>query len=104
MKEKKTHEDDALDALLRLVARPQAPDWFEARTLARLRRERAEAPPFGFRLFRKVAMGCCVVLLILIGGLTLHRQQASEDPLFAALEAFESYTQEASEWNQEPYP
>jgi hypothetical protein len=107
-----------LDALLKLAEAPKAPGWFEARTLARLRREREEKPSYSFmhwKLLRYLGAVACLLVLAAVVTQVLRQDgtaektvamsqfQTQDEQLFAALDAFDSYTKEAKEWNQEPY-
>lgn len=118
MKEDLNKQDEALDSLLKLAENPQAPDWFEARTLARLRREREEASSFSafLNLFSGKALRSAGLLALLavacgLGFQTLRKDSpgkestaavnVQDEQLFAAFDAFDSYARQANEWNQE---
>jgi hypothetical protein len=122
MKENPSEQDQALDALLGKVKNPPAPDWFEARTLARLRREReceAQRSWFSFgHVWRYLTLGVASALVAGLLVFSMKDEKASsvevsqpilsssvgeQEALFAALDAFDSYTQQAEEWNQEIY-
>lgn len=118
MKENLNKQEDALDSLLKLAETPKAPDWFEARTVSRLRREREKGSSF-FSFFdamvlRYAGLAGVTAVLVLLGisgfpsgqnrseetGVTVA-SEVQDEQFFAALDAFDSYVQQASEWNQE---
>jgi hypothetical protein len=113
MKEDYEKENEALAALLNKVELPKAPAWFEARTLARLRRENDRERFHVFKVLRYVLVGACASLVTFIIiqhayleqplATPLAKQETQDEQLYAALDAFVSYTQQAKEWNQEAY-
>jgi hypothetical protein len=110
--------DEQLDQLLGRAAPPPAPDWFEARVLARLRRER-EAGFWGRLALSAVRLPrlglAAAVLAVSLSGAFLYLKTGpahvrmaaasdySEDQVYAALEAFVSFNQEGAEWSTDTF-
>ncbi|MDD5260411.1 MAG: hypothetical protein PHD76_01040 [Methylacidiphilales bacterium] len=119
MKTMKQEPSDPLDRLLAEAPMPKAPAWFEAKTLARLRREeqnRAQWPGFVAvfltargRFFAACAVGCTALLIL---GITLAWQGGSkpvsagtvaDNNMFDAFAAFKSVATEEDAWNSEGF-
>lgn len=110
-----SQQEEKLDQLLELARPVSAPAWFEARTLARLRREREQGPTVALWFLRSIGVAGATCLLA-VGIFGLMQQDSKVLPplaqdkvvpeqgqVFAALEAFASYTSDAEEWSHEPY-
>jgi hypothetical protein len=90
-----------LDDLFKKSPLPQAPAWFEAKTLARLRREKTA---FVFpSLFKKLAFA--VASLTVAGWIAWNAFDESPSPqqkeIFAALDAVQSYEEDQLLWDEE---
>jgi len=115
------NQEEALDALLKQALPPKAPDWFEVKALARLRRERDEVRDLNWRFLRRWVLGGVVALSLLslsfvwLGGepevstfagsgesLKINASE-QDNVLFSAFAALASYSQHADEWNQESF-
>lgn len=122
--ERHKSQEEALTLLLKQLPAPLAPDWFEAKTLARLRREReGEESWWGkFNLSWRWALGGITVAVVLALSIFLLEpmlkssdevagsasktelsDSAEGDRLLAALDAFASYSDEIKDWDQEPF-
>ncbi|MEO0453031.1 MAG: hypothetical protein AAFY98_02695 [Verrucomicrobiota bacterium] len=111
-KDQTRNSDELLDQLLTEMPAPEAPDWFEARLMARLRREKEQsAPLFSFGLFAKpwiLGLGATAVLALTLllnqpqeGAVTVESAEISKEEINEALTAFASYQQEATQWSYE---
>lgn len=119
MKEGQDQQDEKLDRLLKSVQAPKAPDWFEARTRARLRREREQSVSGGvwaFLFSRPMAwtsLAACIVALLGIAAVrmggdmdvpeqaSVPEEMVDDEKLQDALDAFVSYSQEVQQWDQD---
>ena len=114
MKEMNPNTQDGLDRLLASAPMPKAPAWFEARTLARLRREK-ELPGLWSRILavlqnqeRAVIVARLMTLAVfaLVACFFWHsvlkpepRRYLADRKMFDAFSAFTSYTTEQENWN-----
>ncbi|GAB4243776.1 MAG: hypothetical protein OHK005_08370 [Candidatus Methylacidiphilales bacterium] len=103
---------DPLDSLLKEIPAPSAPPWFAARTMARLRQERARRQAWGWLRWALPAAvcGCAAWLMISIGpepdsygpAPTPMVEQMSttgqDEDLIGALEVFVAYVEERDQW------
>ena len=91
-------KQDSLDKLLDRVQPPQAPAWFEAKVLARLRREQ-EAGKAPLQWLRWTAAAGAMALFAALAVLhTPRHATVKEAEVFAALAAFENYQEEQTLW------
>lgn len=121
MKDSQEHKNEQLDRLLASVPAPKAPEWFEARTLARLRREgkasmmeRVQAALFS-RSGVAAAFAACMLVVLGLSVLQPHKNEGTQvangvkgqveglegEKFDDALEAFVSYSQEVQQWDQD---
>lgn len=104
MKERK---DEILDRILEAHPPPPAPDWFEARLMARIRSEKEERESTRIQwlaLIRVAAVGVVAVFLLLAvfdysGTISPGGTEVSQAELHEALDALASYQQEAEQWS-----
>jgi len=104
-----TNPHDPLDQLLNKVSAPKAPPWFQEKTLARLRREKAQGSrciDLAFWLKPAPVGALAGVLLVVVMALQFHQKPVdpmADVSLESALDAFASYTDESSAWGADPF-
>lgn len=103
--------DEKLNRLLNAIPRQEPPAWFEAKVLARIRREQEHPRSHSFlpkgKTLRWIAGGALTITLLLLG--TFHFTSPSHPPvpafedqeIFAALDTFRDYSEENLLWSDD---